>query len=169
MGTGLSQRRGSDAAPDGRPAEALATVRQASMAWEALFRAQVTVLRALQADDVWSPVSLREYDVLFALTNAPDRRLRLRELNQHVLLSQPSLSRLVDRLVAGGLLAREAAPDDGRGTVVVLTDAGAAVQREVGRRHAASIHRLLAPALDAGELDQLRVLADRLRSAVEPG
>jgi DNA-binding MarR family transcriptional regulator len=137
----------------------------AAESWEALFRAQSALLRRFAADDVWEPISLREYDVLFTLSRRPDRRARLRDLNQEVLLSQPSLSRMVERLEAAGLVAREPDRDDGRGTVVVLTDAGSEMQRSVGRRHTASIRRFVGPALDDGELRTLRALCDKLRLA----
>lgn len=140
-----------------------ATAREASDAWESLFRTQVTVLRLLQEDDVWDEVSLREYDVLFALAGAPEHTLRQRDLQDASLLSQPSLSRLVDRLAGAGLVERRPVPGDGRGVAVQLTDEGSRVQRSVGRRHVRSIDRLVGAALDADELATLRGLLDRLR------
>jgi len=137
----------------------------AAESWEALFRAQSALLRRFAADDVWDPISLREYDVLFTLSRCPDHRARLRDLNREVLLSQPSLSRMVERMEAAGLVSREPDRADGRGTVVVLTSAGAAMQRTVGRRHAASIRRYVGPALDDDELRTLRRLCDKLRLA----
>jgi len=139
------------------------TTREVADAWEALFRTQVTVLRRLQDDDVWDEVSLREYDVLFALSGAPDRTLRQRDLQEASLLSQPSLSRLVDRLATAGLVDRGPVPGDGRGVAVHLTDEGLRVQRAVGRRHVRSIEGLLGGTLDADELVTLRRLLERLR------
>ncbi|MFC0448665.1 MarR family winged helix-turn-helix transcriptional regulator [Rhodococcus jostii] len=138
---------------------------RATEAWEALFRAQVAVMRHLAADDVWDELSLREYDVLFTLSRAPGRRLRLHDLNREILLSQPSLSRLVERLVVAGLVTREGDPGDRRGTVVALTDEGARRQQSVGRRHAASIRRHVGPALSDDELDTLTDLCTKLRGA----
>ncbi len=43
-------------------------------AWESLFRAQVTVMRALQRDFPSSIISMNEYDVLFNISRAPGRR-----------------------------------------------------------------------------------------------
>lgn len=143
------------------------TTRAAVQAWEALFRSQVTLLRRLADDDVWDPISMREYDVLFTLSRCPSRRARLHELNREILLSQPSLSRMVERLESAGYVAREPDPADRRGTVVALTDAGAAMQRRIGARHAASIRRYVGPALDDDELRTLRELCDRLRIAQE--
>jgi DNA-binding MarR family transcriptional regulator len=139
----------------------------AASSWEALFRAQSTLLRRFAADDVWDPISLREYDVLFTLSRCPDHRARLRDLNREVLLSQPSLSRMVERMEVAGLVAREPDRADGRGTVVVLTPAGVAMQRSVGRRHAAGIRRFVGQALDEEELRTLQRLCDKLRLAQE--
>ena len=80
------------------------------------------------------------------------------------LLTQPSLSRLVERLERRGLVARSPASDDGRGVVVTLTEQGAREQRAIGRRHVEQIHRLVGGALDADDLATLRRLTDALRS-----
>ena len=64
------------------------------------------------------------YDVLFQLSEAPDRRLRMHELAEAVLLSRSGLTRTVDRIEAAGLVARQAIPGDRRSMHVVLTDAG---------------------------------------------
>jgi len=139
--------------------------RRAVEAWESLFRAQVAVLRRLGADDIWHDVSFREYDVLFTLRSRPGHAARLRDLAAHSLLSQPSLSRMVDRLEVRGLVAREVVPGDARGTLVVLTEEGVRVQGEVGRRHAEAIAAYVGGALDDDDLDALRDLTSRLRDA----
>lgn len=136
-------------------------------AWEALFRAQVTVMRRLAADDVWGELTMREYDVLFTLAGCPHGAMRLGELNEYVLLSQPSLSRMVERLERAGYVERAPSEGDRRGTQVSLTPSGADKQREIGRRHLASIHHYMSGALDAGELETLRELTGKLRSAQE--
>ena len=48
------------------------------------------------------------YDVLLQLAEAPDRRLRMAELADRVLLSRSGLTRLVDRLQADGLVTPRA-------------------------------------------------------------
>lgn len=133
--------------------------------WESLFRAQVTVMRRLQTDPVWDGLTLREYDVLFSLTKGPDEGMRLRDLNVYILLSQPSLSRMVDRLATRGLVERTSAPDDARGTLVRLTRAGRDLQRTTGRAHARAIATYVGGALDDDELATLGDLLERLRAA----
>ena len=90
---------------------------------EALFRAQATIARELTAGDVWGDVSPREYGVLYALSNAPNG-LRITELGNDVLLTQPGVSRLIARLEGAGLVERVDDPDDGRACRIRLTEAG---------------------------------------------
>ena len=132
-------------------------------AWEALFRAQVSVLRQLNAEFPSEQLSFNEYDVLFNLSRQPGRKLRLRDLNRHLLLTQPSVSRLVDRLVEREFVTKESDPGDGRGTVVCLTETGHELFRRVAVIHADSIHRRVGGALTAEELTQLTRLTDKLR------
>jgi len=132
-------------------------------AWESLFRAQVSVLRQLNAEFPSAELSFNEYDVLFNLARQPERRLRIRDLNRHLLLTQPSVSRLVDRLVQRELVTKESDPGDGRGTIVQLTDEGYALFRRVAVVHAESIRNRVGGILDANELRQLTVLTEKLR------
>ncbi|WP_210480186.1 MarR family winged helix-turn-helix transcriptional regulator [Naasia sp. SYSU D00948] len=134
-------------------------------AWESLFRAQVAVMRRLVAD--FPPgLSFNEYDVLFNLSRLPGRSARMRDLNGVVLLSQPSISRLVDRLVARGLLERLPDPTDRRGTVVHLTEAGYRTFLEVASQHMKSIERTIGPALAPEQLDELQRLTETLRAGI---
>ena len=132
-------------------------------AWEALFRAQVSVLRQLNSEFPSTELSLNEYDVLFNLSRQDERRLRLRDLNRHLLLTQPSVSRLVDRLVSRNLVIKESDPGDGRGTIVCLTDAGYTLFKRVAVLHAESIRKRVGGVLNSEELAQLTVLSDKLR------
>jgi len=133
----------------------------ANDAWEALLTAHAVVMKRFAAEDIWTDVSMREYDVLYTLSKDPEP-LRLSELNRHVLLSQPALSRLVDRLAERGLVSRQADPADGRGVRLSLTDAGRTVQREIGRRHARGVARAMTAGLTRGELAQLETICRKL-------
>ena len=103
----------------------------ANDAWEALMTAHAVLMKQFAAQDIWADISMREYDVLYTLSKCREPQ-RISELNRHVLLSQPALSRLIDRLTERGLVQRQADPADGRGVRLSLTDAGRALQREVG-------------------------------------
>lgn len=137
-------------------------------AWEALYRAQVTVLRHLLERFPHDEVGFTEYDVLFNLYRLQGERVRIRDLNQHLLLSQPSVSRLLDRLAARGLVAKSADPSDARATTVAITEAGLAVFRRVGVQHGAVIAERMSGALDTDELAELIRLSDKLRRGGGP-
>lgn len=132
-------------------------------AWESLFRAQVAVMRDLAAAFPTRDISMNEYDVLFNISTQPGHSVRLRDLNRSVLLSQPSVSRLVDRLVARNLLEKTADSDDGRGAVIHLTDTGFGLFRRVATDHSAAIVDRVGSRLDRDELTELAALCDKLR------
>ena len=135
-------------------------------AWESLFRAQVTIMRALAAEFPSEIISLNEYDVLFNITRAPGRRLRLKDLNRSVLITQPSVSRLVDRLASRGLVTKIHDPEDGRGTIVAITEEGFELFRRVAYTHVDAITRHVGNSLSDDELRTLTELCDRLRLGV---
>jgi DNA-binding MarR family transcriptional regulator len=139
-------------------------VRLANESWEALLRAHATLMRGFAAERMWDELSLNEYDVLYTLKKA-GCALRMSDLNAAVLLSQPALSRLVDRLDARGLVSRCADPADRRGVLVTLTDAGATAQQRTGARHARSVERRMRAALSPDELRTLQDLCERLGAA----
>jgi DNA-binding MarR family transcriptional regulator len=141
--------------------------RMANEAWEALFRAQATVIRELQAADVWEQLNPNEYGVLYALSSAPDG-LRINELGNDALLTQAGLSRLVARLEAGGLVERFADPVDGRAARIRLTAAGTDAQRRVGLRHGHHVAQIMTRAFSPEQLEQLRALSATLTESVHP-
>jgi DNA-binding MarR family transcriptional regulator len=133
----------------------------ANDAWEALLSAHATLMKRFAAEDIWDDVSMREYDVLYTLSKCR-KPINMTELNRHVLLSQPALSRLVDRLAERGLVERCSDPADGRGVRLSLTEAGRARQRDIGRRHARSVTRAMTARLSRGELAQLETICRKL-------
>jgi DNA-binding MarR family transcriptional regulator len=135
-------------------------------AWEALFRAQVAVVRELGREFPTGDISFNEYDLLFNLSRQDGRRLRIRDLSKHLLLTQPSISRMVDRLVTKGFVRKESAPGDGRGTFVCLTDDGYSLYRRVAVTHAKSIEHHLGRALGTDELTALRALTEQISKSV---
>lgn len=140
-------------------------VRSAAEAWEALFRAQVSLMRRFEERKDFAPLRSREYDVLFNLARLGGRA-RQWELNENLLISQPSLSRMIDRLQAAGYVRRAESPSDRREVIVVLTDHGARMQADIGRRHVRHIAEILDAALSEEEQQQFTALASKLRRSV---
>jgi DNA-binding MarR family transcriptional regulator len=139
----------------------------ANGAWEALLSAHATAMKEFGAEDTWAELSMREYDVLYTLSKCPEP-VRISELNRHVLLSQPAVSRMVDRLAERGFIARQPDPADGRSVLLSLTEAGRAMQRQVGRWHARSVARTMTARLSRDELRQLETICLKLAGRPAP-
>jgi DNA-binding MarR family transcriptional regulator len=137
------------------------TVRLANDAWEALLSAHAVLLKEFLAEDLWGEISMREYDVLYTLAKS-GLSVRIGDLQDHVLLSQPALSRMVDRLAARDLVQRGPDPSDARGVLISLTDTGRETQRAVGRRHARHVAAAMTRHLDNDGLEQLEDLCGQL-------
>ena len=86
-------------------------------------------------------LSLAEYDALIQLVDAPGRRMRMSVLADRVLLSRSGITRLVDRLVADGMVERSACPTDARGSEAALTPAGLDRLRHASRTHLDGVAR----------------------------
>ena len=141
--------------------------RLANEAWEALFRAQVVLLRSFAADDLWTEVTQKEYDVLYELSKAPSG-LSMVEINRNILMTQGGVSRLVRRLEQRGLLERCANPSDARAALISLTHEGAALQRSIGRAHARTVTSAMTRALSPEQLEQLRDLSRQIVAVIDP-
>ena len=132
-------------------------------AWESLFRAQHELFSEMAADFEGSDLAQGEYDVLLTVTRGPDMTARLRDVTQNMLISQPSVSRLIDRMVARELVTKLPDPEDGRGALIRATDAGARAFRRIAMVHGRSIAERMS-SLDDDELRALLALTERLRS-----
>ena len=112
--------------------------------------------------------ALAWYDVLWELEQAPERKLRMHELAQRIVLSRSNLTRLADRLESAGLLAREACPNDRRGNFCVITDAGRAMRKKMWPVYRDQIKVLFSDRIDD---KQAKVMGDGLTAilrALEP-
>lgn len=99
-------------------------------AWRTFLTAHAAVIERIERDLARERMlPLGWYDVLLALAEAPERRLRMNELARAVVLSRSGLTRLVDRLEKAGLLRRERCDDDRRGCYAVLNEDGHAALR----------------------------------------
>lgn len=136
--------------------------RLAIAAWESLFRAQHEVLGEISEDFSDEDLTQAEYDVMLTVARGEQNAARLRDVTANMLISQPSVSRLVDRMVTRGLITKCPDPDDGRGALVRATDAGLAAFRRIATRHGQSIAERMS-VLDDDELAQLHSITTKLR------
>ena len=135
-------------------------------AWVKFVHAHAQLMSKLAADlDHEGEVPIGTYDVLVQLATAGGK-LRLKDLLQRVILSQPGLSRRVERLEEAGLVERRPDPHDGRGVIVALTRAGRYALRSAAVVHMAGIDREFTATLTDEEAEVLiRVFARVLNPA----
>ncbi|MGE5597425.1 MAG: MarR family winged helix-turn-helix transcriptional regulator [Hyphomicrobiales bacterium] len=127
-------------------------------AWRAFLTAHARVTEVLERELTSERgLPLAWYDVLVQLSEAPEHRLRMHGLARAVLLSRAGLTRLVDRMVGAGLVARVPCENDRRGTYVTLTPAGMEALRAAAPVHLRGIEEHFARHLPP---DQAAVLSD---------
>ena len=135
-------------------------------AWRGLLRVHTALVRELDAElYATHDLPLSSYDVLIYLQAAPDRRLRMAELADSVLLSRSGVTRLVDRLEREGLIERDACTSDGRGLFAVLTDKGEELLAHARPTHLAGVRERF---LSQFSEEELKTLA-RFWERVHPG
>lgn len=109
-----------------------------------------------------------DYAVLVALSEAPDRRLRMCDLAATLHLSPSGLTRRLDGLVRPGFVVREPAADDRRVTLAVLTDAGFAKLEAAAPDHVEGVRRHFLDHLSRAQIRDLGAILsvlERQRSA----
>lgn len=135
-------------------------------AWQALLHAHHQVIRTLDRelrDEHGLP--LAAYDVLLRLARAPGRALRMTDLAEKVMLSPSGLTRLVDRLVAKGLVQRRTDPEDARVALACLKETGLRQLKKAARTHLRGIREHFTGRLS--EM-QLRNVASGLETIAGP-
>jgi len=132
-------------------------------AWRGLLNAHAVAVGAIEREVAAAgDISLVWYDVLVALSEAPEQRLRLHQLAEAVVLSRSGLTRLLDRLGGAGLIARAPCPADRRGAFAVLTPSGAAAVERTWPFYARGISRHFAAYLSEEEARLLAVALERV-------
>jgi DNA-binding MarR family transcriptional regulator len=141
--------------------------RQWGLRWDAveqmhavtsLMRVQQVVLG--QLDELLRPhgLTFARYEALVLLTFSRSGSLPLGKMGERLQVHATSVTSIVDRLEAAGLVVRRRHPDDGRAVLAEITDAGRALVE------AATADLVAARfALTALSTDQLRELSELLR------
>jgi len=107
-----------------------------------------------------------DYVVLSALSEAPDRTLRMSEL---AFMAEGSLSRLsqvVSRLENKGWVHRSPDPADGRYTLATLTESGWATVVAAAPQHVREVRRLVFDPLTRAQVRQLAAIAARIAATL---
>lgn len=138
--------------------------------WEALLRTHAALVPLLAEDvEAATGLALSWYDVLLELSRAADGELRMSELGERVVLSRSRVSRIVDELVAHGLVDKRPDPADGRAALAALTTRGRRAFRHAAPTYLARIEARFTAHLNPGELEVIGAALSRVIAAnVEP-
>jgi MarR family 2-MHQ and catechol resistance regulon transcriptional repressor len=109
-----------------------------------------------------------EFEALLRLSRSPDHKLRMSDLAAQAGLTNSGATRLVDRLEARGLIAREGNPLDRRGTKATLTEDGLSKILEVLPGHLEVLERSLIAPLSEDERSNFAQALRTLRDALRP-
>jgi DNA-binding MarR family transcriptional regulator len=132
-------------------------------AWVRLLRAHAALTRELSSRlEALHELTLSDFDVLVQLYYAEGRRMRRIDLARSVLLTASGITRLLDGLESGGLVAKERCESDLRVTYAVLTEAGVRKIEEARESHLADIEELFGSRFSPAERAQLAELLGRL-------
>ena len=93
----------------------LAVLRELVQCYQAFERYSATHIQTLG-------LTPPQFDVVATLGNT--RGMTFRELGERTLITKGTLTGVIDRLEAKGVVVRESCPDDGRSTLVSLTGQG---------------------------------------------
>ena len=130
-----------------------------------LFRLPGALDKQLQAE---AGINHFEYMVLSALSEAPERTLRMSELAVLAESGLPRLSQVVARLEKRGWITRAPDPTDGRYTLATLTEQGWAKVVDTAPGHVETVRRLVLDPLTKAQLRQLREISRRIMTAIDP-
>jgi DNA-binding MarR family transcriptional regulator len=132
-------------------------------AWRSFLFAHAQVRRQLERElQAEQGMSLAEYEVLLFLAYSDERRRRMSELADLMVLSRSGATRLVDRLEAAGLVERVVCDTDRRGQWAQLTKAGYERLRAASPTHLRGIAEHFLDRIPADELDSLHETMDRV-------
>lgn len=112
-------------------------------------------------------ITLPQYNVLRILRGSGAAGLPTLEIAARMVERTPGITRMLDRMEAKGLVARERSPQDRRRVLCRLTDAGTQLVRKLDRP-TDSVNRASMGGLSEREQRQLIRLLNRVRSDATP-
>ena len=135
-------------------------------AWGTLARTHAAISERLQAALAQGDFPpLPWYEVLATLSEAPERRLKMGDLAERLVITRGGLTKLVDRLVKAGLLERAFCETDRRVSYATVTPAGSELLEEMRPVVIDELRVAFAANLSVAEANELRKTLERVRES----
>jgi DNA-binding MarR family transcriptional regulator len=115
--------------------------------------------RELQRD---AGISHAYYAILVALSDHPERTIRMTDLARLLRYSKTRLSEAIARLETRGWVSRQPCPSDRRSTYAILTDAGFAALEAAAPGHVEGVRRHVFDRLTPEQVGQLGSISEAI-------
>ena len=172
LDTAAPPRRDPDRPPDtgGLPGSTRWLDEAETAAWVALAGMAAALPAALDSQlQRDAGIGFVDYQVLSWLSMAPARTARMSVVAEMATISQSHACRVVARLERRGWVRRVPDPDDGRGTLAELTEAGWRTVVAAAPGHVSQVQRLVFDNLSATQVAHLEQIGRRVLGAIHPG
>lgn len=138
--------------------------------WRALVMATTLLFDRLDEDlSRKHGVSLAEYEILVRLSEREGRRMRMAQLADSMAHSRSRVTHTVKRLENAGYVQRDRTPEDGRGIVCTMTDAGFLLLENMAPTHVTGVREHLVDLVSAEDFTimgrVMNTVADQLIAA----
>lgn len=114
-------------------------------------------------------LSIPEYEILVRLSETDGRALRMAELADSVNYSRSRVTHTIARMEAAGYVERRQCPEDGRGVVAFMTEAGYVKLVEAAPRHVESVRRALIDVADEEDLQAIGRVFSNVIAGLQTG
>ncbi|MDX1477081.1 MAG: MarR family transcriptional regulator [Saprospiraceae bacterium] len=108
-------------------------------------------------------ISWQQFNIMRILRGQKGKPASLKLISERMIDKMSNTSRLVDKLVAKGLVLRETCPNDRRQVDILMTPAGHEVLTAASEAMEANVQNMFGH-LDTSELNKLNELLDKLRT-----
>jgi DNA-binding MarR family transcriptional regulator len=138
--------------------------------WRALLLGMTLLMDRLDDElDEAFDLSMAEYEILVRLSESEGRSLRMAQLADALAHSRSRVTHTIARMERSGYVERTPAPDDGRGIVATMTQAGYDLLVRAAHVHVDGVRRHLVDLVDDDDFAALgrvmNAVADHLISA----
>ncbi|HEX8781270.1 MAG TPA: MarR family transcriptional regulator [Nocardioides sp.] len=105
-------------------------------------------------------ISLVEYEILVRLSEREGRRMRMAQIADALAHSRSRVTHTIDRMERAGWVVRSTTPEDGRGVVATMTDAGMELLERAAHLHVTGVRRNLVDLVDGEDFAALGRVMD---------
>jgi DNA-binding MarR family transcriptional regulator len=135
-------------------------------AWIAIAQTHAAVTGRLQEVLTGAELPpLAWFEVLATLDRAPEQRLKMGDLAEALVITRGGLTKLVDRLIKAGLLARTFCETDRRVSYATLLPAGTELLEEMRPLVRAELASAFSSNLSVEQAEELRSMLEQVRSS----